>query len=205
MGLKARVVIAFSALSVIVALAVSLTGYLFARSYLVAQRESAGITRALLDARALDVGLASGADPGDALAGVPAVGGSQALLRVDGEWYTRGAGASPPDLPDDLIATAQSTGAAMARLDLGNGPVFAVAVADEQSLYLELLPLTDLDRALRAAGWSIAAMSLAALLFGAVLGSWAARRLLRPVESLSDGAVRMRPATRRPARRDGGP
>lgn len=190
-GLRARVVIAFAVLSLGVALAVSVTGYLFARNYLVAQRESAGITRALLDARALDVALGEGADPGEALASVPAVGGAQALARVGGEWYTRGAGASPPDLPQGLLDTAERAGSAQAKVDLGAGPVFAVAVADGTTVYLELLPLTDLDRALRAAGWAIAAMCVLALVFGAILGAWAGRRLLRPLQLLSDGAVRI--------------
>jgi signal transduction histidine kinase len=191
LGLRSRVILSFGVLSLTVALLVSLSAYLFARSYLVSQRESAGLTRAILDARAVAAALEEEVEPGDALALVPAVGGAQALARVDGTWYTRGAGASPPDLPVELIAMAETDGAARQRFTIAQAPVFGVAVAQQDDLYIELIPLGDLDAALRTAGWLIVAISVLALGIGAALGAWAARRVLRPVQSLSVGAVRI--------------
>jgi signal transduction histidine kinase len=191
LGLRSRVILSFGVLSLTVALLVSLSAYLFARSYLVSQRESAGLTRAILDARAVAAALDEDVEPGDALALVPAVGGAQALARVDGTWYTRGAGASPPDLPAELISMAESDGAARQRFAIAQAPVFGVAVAQQDDLYIELIPLADLDSALRTAGWLIVAISALALAIGAALGAWAARRVLSPVQSLSSGAVRI--------------
>ena len=191
LGLKSRVILAFGVLSLAVALLVSISAFMFARNYLVTQRESAGVTRALLDARAVSAAIESGVEPGEALATVPAIGGAQALARVDGVWYTRGVGVSPPDLSPALISLAEEQGAARQSFEVSGQPFFAVAVADGGDLYLELLPMGDLDRALRTAGWFIAGISLVSLALGAVLGSWAASRLLRPVQSLSDGAVRL--------------
>jgi signal transduction histidine kinase len=190
-GLKNRVILAFGVLSLAVALAVSGTAYVFARSYLVAQRENAGITRALLDARAVSTAVQGGSDPGDAIADVPVVGGVQALARVSGTWYTRGAGASPDDVPASLLEEAARSGAANQRFLVGDGPVYGVAVASGDDVYLELAPLGDLDRALRTGGWFVVVISLLALAFGALLGAWAAKRLLRPVGAMSSGAVRI--------------
>lgn len=190
-GLKGRVILAFGVLSLGVALAVSGSAYLFARNYLVAQREVSGITRALLDARALTAAISEGVDPGDAIADLPVVGGAQALVRVDGIWYTRGVAASPDDIPPGLLSEAERSGAARQRFRVSDGPVFAVAVASDQDVYLELSPLTDLDRALRAGGWFVVAISSLALALGALLGAWAARRLLRPVVSMSAAAERL--------------
>jgi signal transduction histidine kinase len=190
-GLKRRVTLAFGVLSLTVALAVSGTAYLFARTYLVTQRESAGITRALLDARAVSVALQGGAEPGDAIGDVPVVGGVQALARVDGTWYTRGVSASPADVPATLLEEAERSGAAHQRFLVSDGPVFGVAVIDDGDVYLELSPMADLDRALRTGGWFVLGISMLALVLGAVLGAWAAQRLLRPVGALSAGAVRL--------------
>jgi methyl-accepting chemotaxis protein len=190
-GLKGRVTLAFGVLSLAVALAVSGTAYLFARSYLVTQRESAGITRALLDARAVSIAVQGGADPGDAIADVPVVGGVQALARVDGTWYTRGVAASPADVPVSLLDEAERSGAAHQRFLVSDGPVFGVAVVEGDDVYLELSPMSDLDRALRTGGWFVVTISLLALLLGGLLGAWAAQRLLRPVGTLSAGAVRL--------------
>jgi signal transduction histidine kinase len=191
LGLKSRVTLAFGALSMAVALAVSGTAYVFAQSYLVTQRETSGITRALLDARAVSTAVQGGADPGDAIADVPVVGGVQALVRVDGTWYTRGVAASPDDVPATLLEEAELSGAAHQRFLVSDDPVFGVAVAYGDDVYLELSPLADLDRALRAGGWFILVISALALAFGGLLGAWAAKRLLRPVQSMSEGAVRL--------------
>lgn len=191
LGLKARVILAFGVLSLAVALLVSLTAYYFARTYLVTQRESSGITRAALDARAVFAALSDGADPGDAVAAVPVVGGVQALARVDDTWYTRGVTVSPDDLPTSLLDVAGSSGAAQQRFAVGGTPLFGVAVAQGPDVYLELSPLAELDSALKYGSWYVAGIALAAFGLGGLLGRWAATRVLRPVQSLSDGAVRI--------------
>lgn len=190
-GLKNRVILAFGLLSLAVAMAVSGSAYLFGRNYLVAQRENGAITRALLDARAVSNAVQGGADPGDAIAEVPVVGGVQALVRVKGTWYTRGVSASPDDVPAGLLDEAARSGAAQQRFPVSDGPVFGVAVASGADVYLELAPLTDLDRALRTGGWLVLGISLLALGGGAALGAWAAKRVLRPVGSMSAGAARL--------------
>lgn len=191
LGLRSRVALSFGALSLLVSLAVSGAAYGFARSYLIAQRESSALTRALLDARAVAAAIDAGADPGDALAEAPTVGESQALARVDGTWYTRGVTVSPQDLPRSLLEQAEQSGAAQQRFAIDNVPQFGVAVVSGDDLYLELFPVADLDTTLRAGGWLLAGLVTVATVVGALIGRYAGGRLMSPLRSLGAGATRI--------------
>ena len=71
LGLRSRVALAFGLVSFTVAVIVAASAYVVARNYLVTQRESASLTRALLDARAVAADLSAGREPGEALAPCP--------------------------------------------------------------------------------------------------------------------------------------
>lgn len=191
LGLRSRVTVSFAVLSLLVSSVVSGSVYALASTNLLAQRESAALTRALLDARAVWGAMAAGAAPGEALAAVPTVGESQTLARVDGTWFTRGVTVSPQDLPMSLLTQAESSGAAKQRFEVDNNPVFAVAVADRGDLYLELFPLGDLNTALRWAGWLLAGLVLLATTAGALIGRYAGARLMRPLQLMGEGAGRI--------------
>ena len=62
-GLRTRVALVFAVLSMVVAVLVASGIYLVSRSYLTNQRQSAGLTRALLDSRSVDAAIAGGANP----------------------------------------------------------------------------------------------------------------------------------------------
>ena len=188
LGLRSRVSLSFGLLSLGVALAVSLSTYVAAREYLVAQRETAALTRALLDGRTVDAAVSSGLPPGEAVATLPSVGSSQALVRVDDTWFTSGVTVSPADLPSSLVDEAVAQGGAHQRFRVGREPYYGVAFAIEDGYYLELFPLRDLDRAFVLAGWSVAILAALAFLIGSLLGRYAGARLMRPVQSLGLGA-----------------
>ncbi|MEC7000451.1 MAG: hypothetical protein VXX04_01290 [Actinomycetota bacterium] len=108
--------IAFGVLSLVIAAAVSIATYAFASYYLLNQRESAALTRALLDSRAVDASLAAGATPTEALEQIPSVGQSQALVQVTGTWYTAGVTVPPDALPEGLVRRYGDHAAARASL-----------------------------------------------------------------------------------------
>ncbi len=191
LGLRSRVVLTFALLSLVVAVIVSSVAFLFARSYLLSQRESTALTRALLDARAVSAQVEAGTAPGDALAAVPAVGQSQALAKVDGTWFTRGVTVSPSDLPRSLLDQAMDTGAAQQRFAIDGQPFFGVAFASRSSVYLELFPIVDLDTSFRAATWLLGGLVGLAGIIGALLGWYASGRVMRPLRSLGIGATRI--------------
>ncbi len=189
-GLRARVALSLATLSLIVAGTVSATTYAFARWYLVDQRESAALTRAALDSRAVSAYLDAGAAPVDALAQIPTVGTSQTLIQVDSTWYTAAVTVPPDALPPELLAAAVPTGA-HERFVFAGAPYYAVAIPTTGAMFVELFPLRDLDRILTWGGWILVGLSSLAALLGALIGASAARRILGPVRRLGDAARRV--------------
>ncbi|TAK70385.1 MAG: HAMP domain-containing histidine kinase [Actinomycetota bacterium] len=188
LGLRARVALAFGVLSLVVSVVVAGATYAFARYYLVSQREASSLTRALVDGRAVEAALTSGAKPGTALETVPTVGSSQALLNVDGTWFSRGVAVSPEDLPGSVLGLAATSGGSWQRFDVGGAPYLAVVLTVADGTYAEVFPLRDLDSTLTAIGWLLIVAGLAALIIGAAVGALAAQRLLRPLRALAAGA-----------------
>ena len=188
LGLRARVALTFGILSLAVAVAVSGTTYLLARVYLLNQRETAALTRALLDARAVSAGLEAGSPPARVLEQIPSVGTSQPLLFVDGAWYTAGVTVSPESLPEDLAVVTAQTGGAWQRFAVGGDPYLAVSVALTDGLYVEVFGLQDLDNTLVIAGWVLLALALASFGVGAAVGRGAGARILAPLRGISEGA-----------------
>lgn len=186
-GLRARVALAFAVLSFVVAGVVAGATYAFANWYLVEQRENAALTRALLDARAVDAAISSGASPAGALDQVPSVGTSQPMVRASGTWYTASISVPPDQLPPDLLDAAVRTGARQ-RVAIGGDPYTIVAVPVTSGLYVEVFPMRDLDRTLTMGGWGLVALTLVAAAAGGVLGATTAGRVLRPVRRLGVGA-----------------
>lgn len=188
-GLRSRVALVFAVLSMVVAVLVSTSIYLVSRTYLTNQRQSEGLTRALLDARSVDATIAGGGEPGAALNDLPVVGSSQALMLVDEQWYSRGTPTVPPsDLPESLITTARDTGGAQQRFVVGDQSFYAVAVSTRSGLYVELFPFRDLLETLQRAGIFLLVLSLTAFVVGGALGRYVGGRLMRPLERLGDGA-----------------
>ncbi len=187
-GLRYRVSLTFGLLSLVVALTVSVTTYVVAREYLVSQRENSALTRALLDGRAVDAALVGGQAPGSAVATVPPVGRSQALVRIGTTWFTSGVTVSPSDLPESLVNEAVERGGAQQRFRVGSEPYYGVAFSVRDGYYLELFPLSDLDDTLRLAFWIIAVIAGLAFIVGSLIGRYVGARLMRPLTSLGRGA-----------------
>lgn len=186
-GLRVRVVVSFAILSLAVAAAVSGATYVISSWYLSAQRTDSALTRASLDARAVNAALAAGARPGQALAQIPVVDGSQPMLRVGGTWFTSTVGVPPDSLPADLLQRAEEEGAQQ-RIEVAGDPYLVIALPTDRALFVEVFPLRALDRTLVIGGWGLVAVTVLAGALGALLGWYAVRRLLVPVDQLGAGA-----------------
>lgn len=186
-GLRVRVVVSFAILSLAVAAAVSGATYVIASWYLSAQRADSALTRASLDARAVNSALTAGARPGQALAAIPVVDGSQPMLRVGGTWFTSTVAVPPDSLPADLLAQADAEGAQQ-RIEVNGDPYLVIGLPSERALFVEVFPLRTLDRTLVIGGWGLVAMTILAGALGAALGWYSVRRLLVPVDQLGEGA-----------------
>jgi two-component system sensor histidine kinase MtrB len=188
LGLRWRVTLTFAVLSLSVAAIVSSATYVVASWYLSAQRTDAAISRASLDARAVAASLRSGVAPGEALAQLPVVDGSQPMLRIGQAWFTSTVAVLPDSLPPRLLEQGATEGAQQ-RVDIGGDPYLVIAMPLERSLFVEVFPLRALHNTLTFGGWGLVAMTLMAGALGAFLGWYAARRLLVPVDQLGSGAL----------------
>lgn len=190
-GLRSRVALVFAVLSVIVALLVSTGIYLASRTYLTNQREVTGVSGALIDARSVDAAIAGGTQPGEALNQLPVVGSSQALMRVGTVWYSRGSTVSPTDIPASLIDMTLATGGGQQRFAIGDEIFYGVGVYTRSGLFFELYPLTDLRDLLTDARASLAALAVMAFLAGGAVGRYLGSRLMRPLQSIGEGAQQL--------------
>jgi two-component system, OmpR family, sensor histidine kinase MtrB len=188
LGLRWRVTLTFAVLSLSVAAIVSGATYAVANWYLSGQRTDAAITRASLDARSVAASLRSGVAPGEALAQLPVTDGSQPMLRIGEQWFTSTVGVPPDALPPLLLEQAAAQGAQQ-RVSIGGDPYLVIAMPLDASLFVEVFPLRALDATLTFGGWGLVAVTLLAGASGAVLGWYAARRLLVPVDQLGAGAL----------------
>ncbi len=188
LGLRSRVAMVFGILSMLVAVVITTGLYLVSRSYLTNQRQSASLTRAVLDARSVDAAIAGGAKPGAALNQLPVVGSSQALLRVEETWYSRGTTLSPSALPTSLVTMAGDTGGAQQLFRAAEAPYYGVGVETPSGLFVELFPLADLEEILRRASTMLAVLAVAAFLVGGGVGRYLGGRLMRPLQRLGHGA-----------------
>ena len=190
-GLRTRVTIAFGVLSLVIAAVVSSATYFFASYYLLNQREDAALTRALLDSRAVSAALSAGASPNQALEQVPAIGASQALVRVADTWYTPGVSVPPDALPAGLLEAASDSGGAQQRAEIGGEPYFFVAVELSDAMYVEVFSLGDLDNTLTIGGWLLIGQTLVAGVLGGLIGRYTVGQILRPLRRLGAGAQRI--------------
>lgn len=187
-GLRWRVTLTFAVLSLSVAAIVSGATYFVANWYLSAQRADAAITRASLDARSVSASLRAGVAPGEALSQLPVTDGSQPMLRLGDQWFTSTVGVPPDALPAAFLEKAATEGAQQ-RVDMGGDPYLVIAMPVETALFVEVFPLRLLDNTLTFGGWGLVAVTVLAGASGAVLGWYAARRLLVPVDQLGAGAL----------------
>lgn len=190
--LRHQVAFALGLIALVSALVVSGATLLFAQSYLLDQRESAALTRALVNGNVTEVALSEGAEPGDALNQVPSVGDSVPMLNYRGVWYTQGVTVSPSELPPALLESAVSDSGAWQRFE-GNSddPYLGVAMPVTDGVYVEVFPLGPLDESIRALGFLLGAASILAFMIGGAVGRWAGVLLLAPLRGMARVAERI--------------
>jgi two-component system, OmpR family, sensor histidine kinase MtrB len=124
--------------------------------------------------------------------------GSSPLVRRQGAWYGTVAGVSSSVLTDSFLSLLDEGGSGRQRFLADGEPVLAVGVSMPTvgAEYVEIFPLDSLQNTLSALRNSLLAGTAFAIVVGATLGAWSARRVLRPLsrvaraaESLANGAL----------------
>jgi signal transduction histidine kinase len=165
-----------------------------ASGYMLQQRESSATRQAEVNVRLVESSLRTH-DEGleDLLTGLTTDSDSTVLLRRPQGWLTSGRQIDPALLPGALLQLAEAGVPARQRLLVERVPVAAVAlpVNSENVVYVELFPLSELDRTFRFLSSVLVAAVAASGLLGIAIGSWASRRALRPLTELTAAASRV--------------
>lgn len=193
-GLRARIVLGFAAVTLLVSVVLVGTTFLAARSYLLDQRESSLTRQAFADANVFNSRLATaGVDAGDLLAELVPSGGADVVVRSGGSWYSSSLDLGARDVPDELRGIVADGSAGRAWIDTAEGPALVVGVPLRAAgvEYYEVAPLVELRQVLTTLSVVLGAAAIAATAAGAGFGVWAGRRAVQPLEQVAGAATRI--------------
>ncbi|MCO1661176.1 sensor histidine kinase [Pseudonocardia humida] len=194
LSLRWRVALALGAGTVLLTGVLAVVTWNLASGYMLRQREAGALRQAEVNAQLVEQALRSDtAGLGDLLSGLTTDSDATVLIERPDGWLLSGRQVDVDALPPALLRLAAEGVPARQRIDTGGVPVLAVTLPVEggRSTYLELFPLTQLDRAFRFLSTVLGVGVGTSALLGVGLGYWAGRRALRPLTELTAAAARV--------------
>jgi signal transduction histidine kinase len=191
LGLRSRVVLAWSLSAALLVIATGGISYGLVRRYLILQRDEVSTRQAFTNARVVrDTLRAPGTDIRSLLESLRTDAGSFPLVRRDGRWFGTTAGSGPDVVPISLLNAIDAGVSGQQRFTDGGRSLLAVGVVMPAvgADYVEVFPLESLRHTLSVLRNSLIAGTLGGLLLGAGLGWWTARRVLRPVTRVAEAS-----------------
>jgi two-component system, OmpR family, sensor histidine kinase MtrB len=198
LGLPARVALAWALGAAILTTVVGGSSYTFVRKFLLEKSTEVSSAQAYSNARVVRETLRTETDIQEVLDGLNTGSGSYPLVRRNGNWYGTVAGVGPEVLTDSFLSLLEEGGSGRQRFLALGDPALAVGISMPAVgvEYVEIFPLDSLQNTLTALRSSLLAGTAFAIVVGATLGAWSARRVLRPLsrvaraaESLASGAL----------------
>jgi two-component system, OmpR family, sensor histidine kinase MtrB len=195
LGLRNRI-LAFYALGAFgLSMLLATTTFTFTRSTLVRQREESATRQAYQNAQQVRTLLLTKAVIGnDDLNSLTSSVGSNPLVHVGESWAFSSAQYGPESLPLLLRQRVGSEFKAAKMLSNANGrPTLAIGIPIQltavDASYYEVVELDELKRTLRSIGVSLIGAAAITTCLGVLLGSWAARRTMRPLAEAAQAAT----------------
>ena len=191
LGLRARITSVFALGAFVLSALLAGTTYELTRQSLLSERERAAVRAAYFDAALAQQGL-GGTEPDIAqvLRNLDTGEQRRPLIRSDGQWFARTAddgltGSVPVEL-QDLVRNGRPA-VQLVRLRDEAALVVGVPLADGTGYY-EVSSLTELSRTLSVLATVLGLVALTTTVAGAGVGSWASRRVLRPLGEVAGAA-----------------
>ncbi|OMQ14638.1 hypothetical protein A7K94_0215165, partial [Modestobacter sp. VKM Ac-2676] len=159
-GLRARIVLGFAAVTLLVSAVLVVTTFVLARNYLLDQRERSAVRQAFTDASVLRSRLSTaGTEVGDVLGDLVPSGGADVVVRSGGAWYSSSLEVGARDVPGALQEQVADGQPATARTGSRVGPrvVVGIQLPGTDVEFYELSTLTELELSLRTLGAVLAA------------------------------------------------
>lgn len=190
LGLRARVTLALALSAFAVSLLGAVVVWTTSTRLLLEQRERTLLRQALNNAAQIQSAAETpGAEIPQLLAGLPRSTGSDSLLRLDDQWYATSLQRDQDDVPAALRDVVVDGGMARQRVVVDGAISLIVGVpVGRDNAYFEVFPLNQLDETFRVLSTTLVATTLAAPVLGLVLGNWAARRALGPLNRVTAAA-----------------
>jgi two-component system sensor histidine kinase MtrB len=191
-GLRARIVLAFAAGTLLVSAVLVVTTFVLARGYLLDQRERSAARQAFIDANLLRSRLSTaGTEVGDVLSGLVPSGGADVVVRSGDAWYSSSLDLGARDVPTSIREVVADGSAGTVRVSSPAGPrvVVGVPIADGNLQFYEVSPLVELQGVLRTLAAVLGAGAATATVAGGAFGFWASRRVVHPLEQVAGAAT----------------
>jgi signal transduction histidine kinase len=191
LGLRARITLAFTIGTTLLSVMMALITYGFARSNLLSQRDTSAVRQAEQNARFIELNLPSNPKVVDVLAQLQTPASTKPLVFYRDIWSVLTGQNAPNDLPPSLVDRVrdQSTAARMVYVLRGQ-PVLAIGVPilSRQGSYFEIESLTEVTSTLRSVRFSLIGASAITTALGVLLGTWVARRAVKPLADAAQAA-----------------
>ena len=187
LGLRWRVSIVFAVLALLVSAGVAIFSYELTRTYLVDRRLATAKREAFSNARAVrDALRVNSFDVRGALAQAQAGSGSL-VVRIGSGWFGTSVGVGRAQVPPSLRRLVAGGSAGTQATTLASEPTVAVGLPlpSVDASYFELSPTAELEQTLTLLAQALMIAATAVTVVGAVLGWYAAGRVLRPVRRMA--------------------
>ncbi|GAA1776742.1 HAMP domain-containing sensor histidine kinase [Luedemannella helvata] len=188
--LRTRVTAGFAAGALLISAAMAVLSYDLTRRTLLDSRERTAVRTAYFDATVVQAGLAADGDPGEVLRALDTGASRRVAVRRAETWYLRNADngitqAIPVALREQVAAGQPSR--QIVSTDSGAALVIGVPLPDGSQFYV-IDSLQELGRTLSVLGLILTLVAVGTTACGAALGTYLARRALRPLASVADAA-----------------
>ena len=194
LGLRSAVTLSFAGGALLLSAVLSIGTYLVARDYLVEQRERSATGQAFADASYVRAGLLTESKPvSDVLGEVSPPADATVFVRQAGEWYSSSLILASDVVPPSLQSAVAAGRGGIAWTTVDNSPAIVVGVQlpAVDAEFFEVAAADELNRTLNTIAAVLAGFAALTTVGGALLGRWASRRVLAPLNAVAGAAARI--------------
>lgn len=200
LGLRTRVVLAFSVGALFLSLVMSGLVVGVTRSSLISQREAGATRQVLLNATIVRSNVTPDGNNLDVFASLQSPEGSRPVLfqranaiadQPDSGWSAPDPAFSRNALPPalrDLVLGGQPAKMRYTRADGTKSLAIGTPIASIDGAYFEIISLESLDETLSSISFILFGASIATVIAGAAFGWYSSRRILRPLDEVGNAA-----------------
>lgn len=192
--LSVRLAVTFGVGALLVSALLASSAYLLSRRFLAQEQEHAALRQAYFNAAVVRTGLQTASPDVPALLDLlPSGIGTNALIELDGRWYSTSLTISRDALPS-TVKTPVLDGEVVQGWIRSNGSpalIEGIPLPSARAAYFQITDEAALSRTLSVLRAVLASAAGAATLAGAVVGWWASRRLTAPLRSVAAAAERI--------------